>query len=399
MKQNNTINFFDVLITVAKHKVLVIKVVLGITIIALIISLIWPKAYRSSSEIVQTRESIGSLGGLLQNFSSISPGQNKVGGETILVILNSQSLKDKLISKFSLAEVYGTDIKESLYKTLNGVIEIEEVREGGFGFNPIVSVKIGVIDKDPERAQKMNQFILTELQEKMEAINVQSTRENLRIIEQRFQQNTNNLAEAEMALNSFQNEYGIIEVTSQLEALIMNLAQLKSTIVQKEIELRVMEERLEGNSNQIAMTRQEIAAMRGTYNGLIRESENMAEVSDAFYPLFDMPDLMLRYTRLYREVEIQNTIYELLIPQLEQQKLHLANKSSGIRVIDAADLPTYKHSPKRAFIVLGGFFFAVFLSLFIIIIKELRASENSEYSKKMRALKEELSLKVFSKQN
>ncbi|MEX2411680.1 MAG: GNVR domain-containing protein, partial [Candidatus Paceibacterota bacterium] len=101
--------------------------------------------------------------------------------------------------------------------------------------------------------------------------------------------------------------------------------------------------------------------------------------------------LLLRYSRLYREVEIQNTIYELLIPQLEQQKLFLANKSSGIRVIDPADLPTYKHSPKRAFIVLGGFFFAIFLSLFVVFIRELREDENSEYSQKMDKLLKELS--------
>ncbi|MEX0939740.1 MAG: hypothetical protein WDZ41_00090, partial [Candidatus Babeliales bacterium] len=235
-KKSNTTDFFDILIILAKNKSLILKVVIGITLIALITSLVWPKSFRSSSEIVQTRESIGSLGGLLQNIGSIGGGQNKVGGETMLVILNSQNLKDKLIERFELAEVYGTDIKEALYEKLMGFIEIEEVREGGFGFNPIVSVKIGVIDKEPERAQAMNQFILTELQEKLEIINIESAQENLKIIEQRFLENEKSLAEAEQKLNEFQNEYGILEVSNQLEALIGSLAELKSAIVQKEIE-------------------------------------------------------------------------------------------------------------------------------------------------------------------
>ncbi|MEX1014419.1 MAG: Wzz/FepE/Etk N-terminal domain-containing protein, partial [Candidatus Paceibacterota bacterium] len=58
-QKNNTVNFFDLLITLAKHKGFILKTVIGITIAALIISLVWPKKYRSSSEIVQTRESIG----------------------------------------------------------------------------------------------------------------------------------------------------------------------------------------------------------------------------------------------------------------------------------------------------------------------------------------------------
>jgi len=160
-----------------------------------------------------------------------------------------------------------------------------------------------------------------------------------------------------------------------------------------------MEDRLEKNSNQIAQKKQEILALQRAYENMIQESENLAKDNDAFYSLFDMPDLMLRYTRLFREVEIQNTIYEFLVPQLEQQRLYVANNSSGIRVIDSPDLPTYKHSPKRAFIVLGGFFFAVFLSLFVVFLRELRENGDSEYNQKMDRLKEELRFTSFSKSN
>ena len=395
-QNNNTANFVDALITLAKHKGLILKTVVGLTLIALILSLIWPKKYRSAAEIVQTRESIGSLGGILQNFGSLGSGQTKVGGETMLVILNSKNLKDKLIEEFNLEEVYGTDIKEALYEILNGVIEIEEVREGGFGFNPIVSVKIGVVDEEPERALEMNQFILSELRSKMGTINKEASLQNLKIIEARFEENKESLVEAEQKLNEFQNKYGILQVDNQLEALINSLAQVKGEIVQTEIELEVLGKRLDENSNQFTQKKQELEALKSSYNELIVKSENVESVSDAFYPLFDMPDMFLRYTRLYREVEIQNTIYELIIPQLEQQKLFLANNSSGVRVVDPPTLPTYKHSPKRAYIVLGGFFFAIFLSISIVFIKELYSNDDSELKQKMDKLIEELKFKKKS---
>lgn len=392
--KDNTTDIFDLLITLAKHKMLILKTVLGVTLLALVISLIWPKSFLSSSEVIQNRENIGSLGGLLQNFSSISSGQSKVGGETILVILHSQSLKERLIEHFNLKEVYGEDIKEALFKTLDNVISIEEVREGGFGFNPIVSVKIKVYDESPERAQAMNEFILAELEGRMEALNEKATSENLAIIEQRFQTNQKQLKQAENELNEFQNTYGILEVSKQMEALIQTLAGLKASIVQRQVEVQVLSKQFGENSNQIVNKKQEIQALEDSYKDLVQKSEHLnTDGTDAFYSLYDMPDLLLQYLRLKREVEIQNKIYELLLPQMEQQKLFLKNKGSGLRVIDKPDLPTYKDSPKRAYIVIAGFFFSLFICLFIIYIKELYHSEDSTYKNKIDRLRIELASK------
>lgn len=391
--KNNTIDFFDILIVLARHKNFLIKTVFGITILALIVSLVWPKHYLSTSEVIQNRESIGSLGGLLQNFSSIGSGQNKVGGETILVILNSEYLKERLIEEFDLEEVYGKTIKEELFLELNEAITIEEVREGGFGFNPIVSVKISVEDKDPARAQNMNSFILNELERRMEILNQESTSRNLSIIEQRFETNLVQLQEAEQELNDFQNRYGILETSSQLEALISNLAEVKTNIIREEIELEIMRDRLDDSSNEIQRKRQQIQALESSYNELVRKSEDVESVSDAFYSLYDMPDLLLRYGRLLREVEVQNNIYELLLPQLEQQRLFLANKASGLQIIDEADLPTYKSKPKRLYIVIAGFLFSMFYAFTIIYLREIYHSDDTDYRNKIDQLRKELSFK------
>jgi len=367
--------------------------VVGITVLALVVSLVWPKKYLSTSEVIQTRESLGSLGGLLQSFSSISSGQNKIGGETIIVILNSENLKEELIEEFNLEKVYNETIKEALFEELNDAITIEEVREGGFGFNPIVSVKIQVEDQDPERAQKMNEFILSKLEQRMELLNEESTSKNLQILERRFQTNLQQLKESEEDLNDFQNRYGILEVSSQLEGLIQNLAELKTSIVKEEVEIEILRNRLDENSNQIQSKRQEVQALESAYQELIKKSENIELASDVFYSLYDMPDLLLKYGRLMREVEVQNNIYELLLPQLEQQRLFLANKGSGLQIIDEADLPTYKNSPKRAYIVIAGFMFSIFLALLVIYLRELYYGEDSEYKGKIDSLRKELSFK------
>lgn len=389
--KNQTVNFLDVLLTILKHKVTILTLVISFTLVSLVISLVWPQSFRSGSEIIQVQESGGgAVGGLLENLAAFNITGGKVGGETILVILNSQTLRDNLIEEFNLSEVYGSDIIEATRETLKGNLIIEEVREGGFGFNPVVSVKVGVTDSDPERAQAMNEFILKELDMELEELNQESTTESLNVLESRYDQALKDLDEAEREMNEFQNEYGIIQAPAQIEALIQNLAELKSTITEREVELAVIERNVSRNSSIYQSKLVELEELRSAFESRVRRSEDLSLVDDSYFTLFDIPDLLLRYVRLQREVEIQQRIQETLFPQLEQQRLMQRNSSSGIQVIDAPNYPTYKFAPKRAYIVLAGFFFSIFLSLIVVFFREMTKDPDSESSVKLRKIKQEL---------
>lgn len=392
MSQNTT-HFFDIVLTLLRHKVTLLLIIVPITVLSLIVSLVWPQTFRSSSEVVQLQQSAPSVGGVLQNFASINLSRDRVGGETMLVILNSQSLRNKIIDEFDLEEVYGTDIQEALLNNLNQNITISESREGGFGFNPIVSIRLSVTDRDPERAQKMNQFILSELDAEMKRYNRLSSEEMLEILENRYEQNLVELEEAERRLNTFQNEYGILQLDSQASAVIENLASLKAEITSKEIELAVLGNVLERNSQRFKSKQLELRELENRYRSFIQRSENLSDVEDTFYSLYDLPDLFLQYIRLQRDVEIQQAINESLFPQLEQQRISYRNSSSGLKFVDEPNFPTYKDSPKRAIITLAGMFFSIFLALIVVFIRELLKDPESESAKKIKEIQAELSFR------
>ena len=327
----------------------------------------------------------------MQNFASINLARDRVGGETILVILNSQSLRTKVIDEFDLSEVYKSDIMEELLESLNENIEIEAVREGGFGFNPIVSVKLSIIDREPERAQRMNQFIIDELNKEMEMFNRISSDELLSILEDRFEQNLRDLETAENNLNRFQNEYGILDAETQVSALIEGLADLKADITLIEIELAVLDDVLGRGTPQFRAKQLELREMQNAYRNYIERTEELGEVEDTFYPLLDFPDLMLQFIRLQREVEIQQAINETIFPQLEQQRISYRNSSSGLKLVDEPNYPTYKDGPKRVIIVLAGMMFSIFLSFIVISIKEILKDSESEAAQKLREIRSELS--------
>lgn len=384
-----TVNFLDVLLTLLKHKITILSIVISLTLLALIISLIWTKTYKSSSEIVQVQgQSAPAASSILQNLTSFSISGNKVGGETILVVLNSQTLRERVIEKFNLFDVYDSEIIEAVLKNLNNNLTIEEVREGGFGFNPVVSVKISVTDKEAERAKSMNDFILSELDSTLERINRNATLETLEVIERRYDKNLEDLQDAERELNQFQNEYGIIQVPTQVETMVESLASIKARITQTEVELAVLSRNVDQNSSAYKSKAIELEELRSRFGNLIERSENLADVEDSFFSLLDYPDLLLDYVRLEREMEIQHAIQETLFPQLEQQRIMRENSSSGIRIIDDPNLPTYKDSPKRAYIVLAGFFFSIILSLLVVFFRELTSDPESESSQKISEIKQ-----------
>lgn len=392
--KNQTVNFFDVLLTLLKHKVTILLIVISLTLIALIISLVWPQKFKSSSEIVQVQDTGAPLtGGILQSLTSFSISGSKVGGETILVVLNSQSLREKVIQEFNLFEVYSSNILEEVLRTLNNNFAIEEVREGGFGFNPVVSVKINITDREPERARNMNQFILNELDLALQGLNKDATLETLEVLESRYELNQEELHNAEIELNHFQNQYGIIDVPTQIEALVENLANVKATIIEREVELAVMARNVSQDSPLYRANLIQLEELRSVFRSLTMRSENLAEIDDSFFSLLDYPDLLLDYVRLQREVEIQQMVQETLFPQLEQKRLMRQNSGSGIRVVDSPNIPTYKDSPKRAFIVLAGFFFSIFISVIVVFFRELSKDPDSESARKIKEIKEQLSFK------
>jgi uncharacterized protein involved in exopolysaccharide biosynthesis len=84
---------------------------------------------------------------------------------------------------------------------------------------------------------------------------------------------------------------------------------------------------------------------------------------------------------LFREATVQQEIYKVLLPQYEQQKMMVMESNSGIELIDQPNLPTYKEKPKRAFIVIAGFFFGLFVAFFAVSFADfIRKGKQGEHS-------------------
>ena len=69
-----------------------------------------------------------------------------------------------------------------------------------------------------------------------------------------------------------------------------------------------------------------------------------------------LPDDVLEYARLQRDVTIQNEVYLNLVKQSEQHKIQAAKESMDIQVVDAANLPDIERpvAPRKKLITFVG---------------------------------------------
>lgn len=419
-----SVNILDLLLLIARYRKRIFLIVFGITLVALGASLVWPKTYKSTVRFAQYDSGGGGMAGsLISSLVQMPFSSGRVSAEQSTIILRSRTMQDAVIDRFDLAEVYGISVREYVREELANNTIIEEAREGGIGFSPIVSVSLSVTDRSPERAKEIAEFYMSQLDSMMTGINRKNAETTLRTYERRYLQNVQELEEAEQALTAFQEEAGILEPESQLRAMMSTIGELRAQMVGLDVQINIAKATLRESAPQVMELEKQRAEVEKVYNDLIRDSEREFSGSagtgsdagpgtgssvgsdagpgtgsrtgmsgDLFPPMMEMPKMGLEYARLFRERTIQEKIYELIYPQYEQQKMLLDDTNSGIRLIDEANLPTYKHKPKRALIVIAGFLFSIFVAFFSITFSEFvkrgQASGDENYQKYLK-LKEQ----------
>jgi uncharacterized protein involved in exopolysaccharide biosynthesis len=86
--------------------------------------------------------------------------------------------------------------------------------------------------------------------------------------------------------------------------------------------------------------------------------------------LEDIPELALDMLRLKRNVEIENTVYIMLVKELEKARIEEARDTPTVQVMDRASVPNLRSRPRRkVMVVVGGIaglgwsaFFAMFIT-------------------------------------
>ena len=361
---------------------LIIKNTIIVAFISLIISLLLPKWYASKAVV------LSSGAGKFNFLSSISPipvanfGLSTINEDinNFIAILQSRTVKEYMVNKFNLVERYNQRDIEYAMEAFEEKMELEVTEEG--------TLEISIIDKDPIVAKQMVSEALIMLDQINQNIGMEAGRYNREFLEKRLSQNENNLEKAELDLKIFQEKTGIIDLVAQLSSTMQMSAQAYNSIFDAYTELYAKkietETQLAVAKTTLSINNPTLMQLEKLLNEQTFQLEQLMIELDAklqyllssitptqvdnipnieFSVSFNsLPSLGLENARLIREVKMQSTIQEILIPQYEQAKLEETKNIPTLQLIDKPKVAINKAKPKRALIVIGSTLMSILVS-------------------------------------
>ena len=342
--------------------------------------------YRATATIMippDNQMGLGGLTSLLGGKSSIAAAGSRMFGisntseDVLLGIIHSRTALMEVIRKFNLIEYYDID-DNNMDKTI-------EVFQGDISADPneFGMIEFSIINKDPKMSAEITNFLVTLVDSMNIEFNIQQAKNNRMFIEKRFYQNVRDLKTAEDSLYKFQKKYGIVAVPEQLEVTVKAAAEIEALLMKKEMESFFVLQGYGENSPQYLGLQAEVNLLKKKVQEL-KNSSNLGASSNILFSFKDMPNIAVQYLRTFREVEIQQSILEIVMPMYEQAKVEEQKSIPTIMLIDKAIPPQLKYSPKRATIVIGILFLFTFLFIPFIFIGE-KAVGKEEFQNPLQA--------------
>ena len=352
--QEDEINLLDLLLALLNHKKMIVVTIAAVFLLSIIISLIIPKKYTATVRILPPLNSQSSISGLLSNAGGSLGGLAgslmgvKTPADLYVGILNSRTVADSLIEKFSLKEIYDKEFKEDIYKALDKRVDISIS-------NTDQIISVSVEEKDPQLSADMANAYVEMLDQINRKVNISEGHQKRVFLEERLEKVTKDLAKAETDLKEFQEKYKLISIQEQARATLEGAAKIKAEIIAAQTELEVLKQFGTERQNEAVMLKSKIeelqrqlAKLETGGKALKNKSRHVPNEtsSDLFIPFDELPELGLELARLMREAKIQESVFELMTTQYELAKIEEAKDVNTIQVLDKAVPPDKKIKPQ-----------------------------------------------------
>jgi len=333
---------------IRKRSSFLVANVVGVTLLALAISLVLPKWYNARAVLLPPTEDDLGMSALTQLLPRGLGGIRIPGaptlGDLFVSVLKSRTVADRVIARFDLVRRYKVRDAEKAAKELEGHVEFRVGDEG--------TIEVTVEDQDPKFAAAMANAYVEELDRFNKQSRSTSAKRTRAFIEGRLDLAKRDLAAAEDRLRDMQQRRHLAAVSPAAQGEAEVGAKLMAEKIALEVRLQVLRQSLDDSSEEVRRVRQQLAALERQVSG--------------------MPGVGVEVMRLWRDVKVQEQVFELLTAQLEESRIRETRDTPTVQVLDRAVPPIYKSRPKRAWIVLGGFIVGLTGSIATIFLLERR---------------------------
>jgi tyrosine-protein kinase Etk/Wzc len=391
--RDKEISVLDILLALAERKLTIFWITTITAVVALVVSLLLPKKFTATATILPPQQNssigasmlasqLGSIGGI----AALAGGSLgiKNPNDMFVAMMKSRTVEDSMVQRFGLRQEYKVRYLSDARKVLERHVTIDDGVKDGL-------IRISIEDRDPNRAAELANGYVDQFRRLSEHLAITEASQRRLFFEQQLEQAKDRLASAEEAMEQTERQTGIIQLSSQTQALIESATSIRAQIAAKEVQIQSLQTFATDQNAQLVQAQQELASLRFQLAKL-GGSEGGTDAS-LIVPKGKVPQASLEYIRRLRDVKYYETIFDILARQFETAKLDEARQGALIQVVDAAVPPDRRSSPKRALIVLSATVFGFIAGIFTAIIRTAfrRMMEQEETSRKLQLLRRMLS--------
>lgn len=374
-EQQDRVSLIDLLVLLVKHKKFIIGFTLAMAVICGALSFLLPEKFKATAKLLPPQQAQSSAAALLSQLGGVAglAGGIKTPSDVYIGMLKSRVVADRLIDRFDLKKVYGTDSQEKARQTLEENTNIETGKEG--------LISVALEHSDRKKVAEVTNAYVDELIKMTKTLAITEAAQRRLFYEQQLELAKNKLADAEATLKVALDRDGVISVDADSRALIETIGRLRAEISVKEIALNSMNAFVTPSNPAYRKAQEELNSLRAEVSRLENGSQDAGGVEKN-----DKKKSGLENVKVLRDVKYYQMLYELLAKQYEAARLDEARDPAIIQVLDPAVEPERKIKPKRVVIVLLALVFGFLAASFWIIIRDLMRNASSAMRIKLAAL-------------
>ncbi|HWP83570.1 MAG TPA: Wzz/FepE/Etk N-terminal domain-containing protein [Terriglobia bacterium] len=328
-------------------------------VLALALAFLLPNRYEASALLMPPDHEGGSALTLLAAMSGSSSLGSLAGnllgvnstGALFVGILQSRTIKDRLIEQFGLREVYGVRRMEDARRILARRTEVSEDRKSGI-------LTIAVADGNAQRAADLAAGYIRELDRLVVELTTSAAHRERVFLEERLGKVKEELDSAAKEFSEFASRNTALNIQEQAKAMVEAAATLQGQLIAAQTELEGLRQIYTDSNVRVRAGRARIAELRDQlerFGGEDGAQGAHGKTNGSIYPTIrELPLLGVTYADLYRRTKIQETVFELLTQQYELAKVQEAKETPSVKVLDAPAVPEKKSFPPRLLIVVLG---------------------------------------------
>jgi len=273
---------------------------------------------------------LGSLGGGLQNFASLIGTHQTV--EVYLLIARSNDVFADVVNRLHLVGPHGFRTAEAAKLSLARRVDIHSLTGG--------ILEIQARDADPVRATLLTTTFGQAIQDRVAELSREQTAKKRLVIETRYKDAGEHLAQAQAALDQFRRTNRLAEPGAQFGSALGLKTTMQGEIMAKQVALQTAREFQTDNSIEVKTLQADIASLQ----------RQVAQV-DAGSPTnedFTLSALAVKnteYLNLFRTEKFEEALYDTYTRSLEQVSVEdaIADVNTNIQIVEGPHVVPGRH--------------------------------------------------------